>query len=432
MNISKDSQEFLENICDNIKYSPIRESVKNELYEHILEGKKNYINMGVNNEEAEKLALEDLGAPNEISNSFNKVYKRKLDWKMLIIFILLTLINILLVTSVASEVGSKQYIYRNIAYIIIGFIISILLYFSNYKKMQKIYIGIWILGVLINISNIYLYNNDKFDVLNNLHINLNLISTFLYIISFSSFMNNLNINDKKNLVICTTFTALSILLIYLSNDSMLLITTLIIYMILSIIKISTLDIKKYKKFVIPIILVILTITILNVAFAKPHLLLRMLNPDLELSYMQDRLNNSKIIGTSDMEKNIDTNYYYMNFSNYSFVYLIEQYGKILGIFIVIVFTLLAIKIIFSYKAVKDGYGKLLIIGLGSFIFIQSILNLFTILGIINIGITNMPFITHDSANIIIYMISIALILSIYGQKNFYEADKLKYNCKQAV
>ena len=143
--------------------------------------------------------------------------------------------------------------------------------------------------------------------------------------------------------------------------------------------------------------------------------------------MQDRLDSSKMIGSSDNINELDTNYYYMNFSNYSFVYLIEQYGKIIGVVIVSLFALLSIKIIFSYKAVKDQYGKLLIIGLGSFVFIQSLLNLLTILGILNIGITNMPFITHDDASIILYMMSISLIISIYGQKNFYQIDEVRCN-----
>lgn len=295
------------------------------------------------------------------------------------------------------------------------------------RSYKSFTFGIGLLGILVNFSNIYLYNNNYFEILNNVHINLNIIAVFAYILSFSAFINNLNVKDKRNLIIFITFTIFSLALLYVSNDMILFIITLTIYMILSTIKVFTLNIKKYNKVTIAIIFCIFIIIISNITLAQPHLLSRMLNPDAELSYMQDRLNSSKMIGSSDNISEMDADYYYMNFSNYSFIYLIEQYGKVLGIVIVYLFTLLTIKAIFSYKAVKDEYGKLLIIGLGSFIFIQCLLNLFTILGIINIGLTTMPFITHDNASIIIYMMSISLILSVYGQKNFYKTDVVKCN-----
>lgn len=186
-------------------------------------------------------------------------------------------------------------------------------------------------------------------------------------------------------------------------------------MILTSIKVFSLNIKKYNNITIIILSFVLLATILTIILAQPHLLSRMLNPDLELSYMQDKIINAKMIGNS--ENVVDEDYYYMNFSNYSFVYLVEKYGKVLGIAIISLLAMLSIKIILNYKIIKDEYGKLLIIGLGLFIFIQSLVSFFTLLGIVNISTVDMPFITHDNVSIIIYMMSVSLLLSIYGQKN---------------
>ena len=82
----------------------------------------------------------DMGNPESISTEFNKAYKRKLDWKMLLILALLLLINFLLFTTVAIEKNSIEYFYINIMYVAIGIIISIILYFINYKKSIKFYI----------------------------------------------------------------------------------------------------------------------------------------------------------------------------------------------------------------------------------------------------------------------------------------------------
>ena len=79
-----------------------------------------------------------MGNPEIIGKEFNKIYKRKLDWKLLIICTILIVINILLITTIAKEIdGSIPYIITNIGYIIVGAVISMLCYFIDYRKIQK-------------------------------------------------------------------------------------------------------------------------------------------------------------------------------------------------------------------------------------------------------------------------------------------------------
>lgn len=135
---SKNFNIFLNSICNNIKYSPIRESVKSELYEHLLQRKEQYITYGLNDKDAEKKAIDDFGTPEEISANFNKIYKRKLDWKLLIIYVSLILINIFLTISVTVAKNLDfEYAIRNTFYLITGIIISFLLFFFNYQKLEK-------------------------------------------------------------------------------------------------------------------------------------------------------------------------------------------------------------------------------------------------------------------------------------------------------
>lgn len=137
MNISKDINNFLDLVCNSIKYSPIRESVRSELYEHIIEEKENYIKEGLSTELAEKRAITNMGTPKQISKNFNKIYRKKIDWKLLIIFILLIGINLLLTITIMIDSNNTNYIYKNVAYIFIGVIGTIILFFLDYKKIQK-------------------------------------------------------------------------------------------------------------------------------------------------------------------------------------------------------------------------------------------------------------------------------------------------------
>lgn len=284
--------------------------------------------------------------------------------------------------------------------------------------------GIGSLGLLATIANIYIIKNQLFDIQNSLYFDLNLIAVFSYIITFISLLSRLNIKHLKTINILVLFAVTSLILLYLSNDIILFISTFIIYIVLLSIKLFSLHTKKYSRIAVVIIGVTLICFTLTLTVAQPHLLDRMMNSDTEVAYMQERLNNSNFIGKTNLAPNELTQYYYMNFSNYSFIYLIEQYGKLFGIFIITIFALLSISIIVSCKNINDEFGKFLIIGIGCFIFIQMLVSIFTLLGIINIEMINIPFITHNDASIILYMIAISLILSIYGRKNLCSKEAL--------
>lgn len=284
--------------------------------------------------------------------------------------------------------------------------------------------GIGSLGLLATIANIYIIKNQLFDIQNYLHFDLNLLAVFAYIITFISLLNRLNIKHLKTINILVLFAVTSLILLYLSNDIILFISTFIIYIILLSIKLFSLHTKKYSRIAVVIIGVTLICFTLTLTVAQPHLLDRMMNSDTEVAFMQERLNNSNFIGKTNLAPNELTQYYYMNFSNYSFIYLIEQYGKLFGIFVITIFALLSISIVISCKNTNDEFGKFLIIGIGSFIFIQMLISIFTLLGIINIEMINIPFITHNDASIILYMIAISLILSVYGRKNLCSKEAL--------
>lgn len=82
-------KEFLNTVCEQIKYKPIRNSISEELENHIEESKENYIQEGLEEQEAEEKAIIQMGDAEEIGKKLNKIHKPKLDWRLLIILIIL-------------------------------------------------------------------------------------------------------------------------------------------------------------------------------------------------------------------------------------------------------------------------------------------------------------------------------------------------------
>ncbi len=143
---------FLDSVCNEIRCSQAKENIRQELYEHIIEEKNHNIESGIKDKEAELMAIKKMGNPEQISKEFNKIYKRKIDWKLLIIWLTLILTNCLLIGTVANNMDNNtQYIIRNILYIIVGIIMASIFYFIDYRKIQKFSLRYW------NIGN-YMYN----------------------------------------------------------------------------------------------------------------------------------------------------------------------------------------------------------------------------------------------------------------------------------
>ena len=61
-----DIKGFLNNVCQEIKYKPVRKGIADELENHIQEIKEEYIETGINEVEAEEKAVKQMGEAKNI------------------------------------------------------------------------------------------------------------------------------------------------------------------------------------------------------------------------------------------------------------------------------------------------------------------------------------------------------------------------------
>lgn len=274
------------------------------------------------------------------------------------------------------------------------------------------------------IIDIELYNAKAFDIWEKLNINLCVIVTFFYMIAFVGMISKAN--NKRDIYEIIIFSITSIYLLYKANKTTFMYIMIGIYLVLAFAKLQILPKTKNRKILKSICFVLLIAFITNMFFYQQ----RRLEYRMDYPYLQERVANSKMIGKAelraDLQNDAYTQYVYHNFSSYSFIYLIENYGKICGIFIIATLMLLFIKLIFNYQQTKNNYGKMLSLGIGCLLFIPIVINFFTRVGIVDFQSVNIPFVTHNDVNIIIYMISISLIMSIYSRKNI----DIKFNSMQ--
>lgn len=125
-------KEFLNNVCEQIKYRPIRNEISEELENHIKETKESYIERGMQEKEAEEKAIKQMGEAEEIGKKLNKIHKPKMNWQLLILVLILLGFSFL-VTYIESTNKWKL----NFITIIVSIIPFALIYFFDYRKLQK-------------------------------------------------------------------------------------------------------------------------------------------------------------------------------------------------------------------------------------------------------------------------------------------------------
>ena len=114
-------KEYLENVCNEIKYKPIRNEISKELENHIEEAKEEYISKGENEEKAIEKAITDMGDAEIIGKRLNKIHKPKLDYKLIILVLILLcftfLVSIIKTKAYLFSVGEIPFFIKTIIYI---------------------------------------------------------------------------------------------------------------------------------------------------------------------------------------------------------------------------------------------------------------------------------------------------------------------------
>ena len=121
--------DFLNDVCRQIKYKPIREEIAQEIKSHVEESKENYMEKGIQEKEAEEKAILQMGNAEEIGKKLNKIHKPKFNLSLFIIVSLLLGFGIL--------VNSLNYANEYFIILILSVLVFCLIYFFDYRKLMK-------------------------------------------------------------------------------------------------------------------------------------------------------------------------------------------------------------------------------------------------------------------------------------------------------
>ena len=450
-----DIKTYLNNVCKEIKYEPAKKAISEELELHIKEVKENHINDGIDEKLAEEKAVNQMGSAEEIGKSLNKIHKPQLDWKLLILIGILMGFS-LYISILKEATGNDTYLISTISYMIIGFVISIVIYLSDYRKLKKHSLLLYVLASIILLWTTTNYGGTRIQGV--LCINFfgysffpGTITVTLYIIAFIGFIvgydkNNaikFKIQDEKfsinmDFLKIVGLTLLSLIIMQTISTWTNTIILSFVYLAITTIKIITTEENRIKNLlklygIIGILVIILMIG-LDVNPFDSMRVLASFNPEIDpegrgyIGMLQKEiLQNAKLIGEAETEIISSDRYIIPMESNYTFIYLLGKTGIIPAVILVLAIILTSIKLIINAKNIKEQYGKFLIIGLSTLYILQSVAS---VLMNINLGIQadiNIPFVSYGGFYFMVNILSMALMFSVYRRKdiNFEEPKKLK-------
>ena len=450
--------EFLNSVCEQIKYKPIRNTIAEELKNHIEDKKEELIEMGQNEEEAEKNAVEQMGDAEIIGKQLNKVHRTRLDWKLLIILVVLLIFGFVISYIITenehtemmqymkegvSEYITTNYMIKYACFVVLGFSIGVIIYFCDYKKIKNKTLILYIIATVVIILA-FLFgisvNGINFLRIGNYSIRSNTIAVPLYMLAFIGFLENINEENKltklfkekniktnANVLILVVLSLISLLMLSLIPSLSSVIVLAITYLILATKKIVRESENKRKHLLIlwGIPIIIGTVFILFEVLANPYVLDKFISVYNPEEYKETEgwraLNRKEIIESAqkfgEAENMSDAIYLFDGFGSNEIISILAHFGWIPTVTLIIAVLSFSIKLVINSFKIKENYGSLIILGIGCMFILQSVFNILMNFNLIFDASFNLPFVTYGCGELVVNMMCLALIFAVYRKKD---------------
>lgn len=402
--------KYLESVCLKIKSKRAHNQIKEELYAHIEEKKKDYIKCGDSEKIAEEKALRDMGSSDILGEELNKVHKEKFNYRILITVAFLIITGIITMYSLRGNAYNylgNEYFFINkmIIYTTLGIGAFLLISFFDYRKIKNKSAHLYILSIALFMV-LLLFNSPINDIkgwisIGPVTVNIRDLAVNIFLISLVGIFKDIKWDTKKGMIygLILSFIPLGFLMILnYSLGVALIYTVTLIYLI----HIST----KNRK---------LTLGLMFIFIIALILIYSQNNYDNYLhNIIKELLESSVFIGKgTGVNLDIIPN----NISDCIIASLIYSFGWAFG---VLILCLVLFLIIYMFKIsgkICDIYGKRLIIVISTIFACQYALGFLYSFGILNFYSVSIPFISYGGSNIIISFLGIGIIMNIYMGKS---------------
>lgn len=135
-------EEFLKTMTDQIRCRMARNAVREEYSAHIEDQIQDFINSGMEREEAEEAAVLEMGDPVENGNEMNRIHRPVMPWAMIVLIAVLSIAGYLFQLSMQIKMvqaGGDSWMEtgRNLCFIAVGMAVMMGVCFADYTRIAR-------------------------------------------------------------------------------------------------------------------------------------------------------------------------------------------------------------------------------------------------------------------------------------------------------
>ena len=424
---NKKIDNYIDDVCSRVKNKKVHKLIKVELLCHFDDIIEDCLDKGMSKDDAIKQAILQMGSSEVIGDDLNKAHKTNSDLLLLVITAILVFFGMFTLGFVQknSPMNSLEYypnlLGKSFVYLIISIAISLLFVKLDYRKLKKYSKFIYAFSILLMILTTFISSPVNgvigYIQIGNFSFNLLTINTLLLVVALSGIFDNYNWNSKKHCFIgILLLIAPSLIFIItpsLSNATIYLLSAFTI-MIICGFKI------RYLILTISSLLAIFSAFLLSEAY-RIERFFAFSNPSKDPSgagWIYNQLSSLNLsAGILGQGNNLTSITLPEAHTDFVFTSIIYSFGWIAGIILLAVILGFIIRIGFIGANTKDSYGKLLVSGICSLFAVQFLLSILANLSLSPILSVNMPFISYGGSQLLINILSIAIINNVYKQRN---------------
>ena len=428
-------EEFLSKVTSKVKSKEAHKMIKKELTHHLQELSQSYKKRGFSEEDADEKAIQEMGNPFTIGEKLNPLHKPKMDWVLIVLFVIFASISFLPLVGGIPEISlsstyfmGRQAIWYSLAVpVIIGFL------FFDYQKLKNWWMYFYAIGLLIHLYLHlfgYMVNGAKRWVsLSGLTVDGTIISLFFFFLAWAGIFNKMNeFHSWKKQGFLLVLFWIPILLYMMVPNFM--VGIIYFFCLLGMFTFA----RVHKKLAINLVvtnLVAGTIFMIMIIMTsrQSYLFTRLsafINPDADpngAGYMYIAVRN--VLAEAGWFGNglyNDLNFQLLpeSHTDFTFPFLVYSLGWAFGIVLCLILLIFISRISKNAFKTKDLYGRLIVIGGATLFAVPTTWNILMGFGIVPIMEVSLPFISYGGSEILFYAAVLGLILNVYRRKDIVE------------
>ncbi|WP_462413577.1 FtsW/RodA/SpoVE family cell cycle protein [Neobacillus sp. Marseille-QA0830] len=416
MNALKES--FLQEVLLNIKSKEAKELVRKELTYHLKQAKSEMVAKGLPEEQAEETAVQNMGSPAKLGQHFNKLYRPKIDWILLSLFLIAIMMGILPQLH-ANDQYQGNFLMRQVIYIILGAAVAFITMRVDYRKTEKLGWFFLVLGLTVmlalNFAANVIINGQRFIRIAGFVISGTTVLPIL-LMFWTSYLSK----KKPKLVVIFGVYLITVFLFTILPS----LTDAAIYsvLVLALFMCSALNRKVIYTTVGVGFGLLAAFVALLWYMAKDYQLVRL----FAFWHPEDYANNAgymyikirELMTEGGWFGNQQPKYVPDSMTDLAFANIAYYFGWVVAGILLVVLASLLVRMLLVSLQIKDRYGKQLMVAVCSLFSVQVIYNIGMILGFLPIVSISLPFISYGMTPTLLNSLLIGIALSVYRRKDF--------------